>query len=889
MKGIRRLFRLRNARSIPRDIDDELRFHIETRVDALVAQGMPIDEARRRALAEFGDVSAAHSELTAIDRDSHARRARAEWWNDVAQDARVALRSYLRRPGFTAVVLLTMGLGIGANSAIFSVTEAVLLRGLPYREPEQLVHLWETKDGDPTDLSEASYPDFVDWRALTDVFSRVEGYNETNVTVNDDAGASRAYGARVTAGFFTMLGVAPTLGRLFAAGEDGPDGSPVIIVSHDYWEHQLGADARVIGATIRIDDAPHRVIGVLPRDFHFAAVGDAQLWLPLDGSVERRAERFNHWVNVVARLQPDIELETARTRMTGLMERLAAEYPETNDGRGIHIIPLRDAIVGPVRPALLVLFGAVVIVLVIACANVASLVLARSVERAGEIAVRTALGASRARLVRQLVTENLLLALAGGLFGMWIAAQALSALLAFASPAMLDRMPAMRDASVNGSVLGYSLALAALAGIGFGLIPALAVTQESTALLLRGARAGASRGRQRLRDGLVAAEIACTLVLIVGAALLTRSLGELLRADPGFVAEHVATGRIALAGPRYRDGVAQQRFFDDVIARVRPAPGVQWAGAVSSAPLQGGGTNTFRVEGQPEPPASRRPEATMRAVAGDYFTAMGIPLRAGRAFTADDDSSSRPVMIVSETLARRMFPDGNAVGGRLRFYAFPEDAWTIVGVVGDVKTASLDAPAPPTIYYTHLQGAANRMTVVAKAREGSDASLVVGAIRDAAHAVDPTMAVYQTGTMQEQIQNSSAVGSRRYPLILIAAFAVAALILAVVGVYGVIAYSVAQRSRELAVRVALGARATDVVRLVVRRGLVLAAVGVGVGIPVALLLTRAMESLLYGVNASDASTYVGVAALLGAVAVLASYLPARRATRVDPALALRSD
>lgn len=279
----------------------------------------------------------------------------------------------------------------------------------------------------------------------------------------------------------------------------------------------------------------------------------------------------------------------------------------------------------------------------------------------------------------------------------------------------------------------------------------------------------------------------------------------------------------------------------------------------------------------------------MRAVAGDYFTAMGIPLRAGRAFTADDDSSSRPVMIVSETLARRMFPDGNAVGGRLRFYAFPEDAWTIVGVVGDVKTASLDAPAPPTIYYTHLQGAANRMTVVAKAREGSDASLVVGAIRDAAHAVDPTMAVYQTGTMQEQIQNSSAVGSRRYPLILIAAFAVAALILAVVGVYGVIAYSVAQRSRELAVRVALGARATDVVRLVVRRGLVLAAVGVGVGIPVALLLTRAMESLLYGVNASDASTYVGVAALLGAVAVLASYLPARRATRVDPALALRSD
>ena len=889
MKGIRRLFRLRSAGSIPRDIDEELRFHIETRVDALVALGMTAEEARRRALAEFGDLGAAHSELTAIDRDSHARRARAEWWRDVAQDARVALRSYLRRPGFTAVVLLTMGLGIGANSAIFSVTEAVLLRGLPYREPEQLVHLWETKDGDPADLSEASYPDFADWRELTGVFSRVEGYNETNVTVSDGSGASRAYGARVTAGFFTMLGVAPAAGRLFAAGEDGPGGSPVVIVSHDYWERQLGADARVIGTSVRIDDAPHTVIGVLPRGFHFAAVGDAQLWFPLDGSVQRRAERFNHWVNVVARMQPGIDLETARSRMTALMGRLAAAWPETNDGRGIHILPLRDAIVGPVRPALLVLFGAVVIVLLIACANVASLVLTRSVERAGEIAVRTALGASRARLVRQLVTENLLLALAGGVFGIWIAAQALSALLAFASPTMLDRMPALRDASVNAPVLGYSLALAAVAGIGFGLIPALAVTQGSTALLLRGARAGASRGRQRLRDALVAAEMACTLVLIVGATLLTRSLGELLRADPGFVADRVAAGRIALAGPRYREGVAQQRFFEDVMARVRPAPGAQWVGAVSSAPLQGGGTNTFRVEGQAEPPASSRPEATMRAVAGDYFTAMGIPLRAGRAFTADDDSSARPVVMVSEALARRMFAEGAAVGGRVRFYAFPDDAWTIIGVVGDVKTASLDAPPPPTIYYTHLQGAANRMSIVAKARAGSDPSVLVGAIRDAAHAVDPTMAVYQTGTMDEQIQSSSAVGSRRYPLVLIAAFAIAALVLAVIGVYGVIAYSVAQRARELALRVALGARGTDVVRLVVRRGVALAAIGVAVGIPVALLLTRAMRSLLYGVSASDAATYVSVAALLTVVAVLASYLPARRATRVDPALALRSE
>jgi putative ABC transport system permease protein len=890
MKGIRRLFRIRNARSIPGDIDDELRFHIETRVDALVAQGMTTENARRQALAEFGDVNQALSELSTIDRQSHTRRARAEWWSDIAQDARVALRSYLRRPGFTVVVLLTMGLGIGANSAIFSVAEAVLLRGLPYRDAEQLVHVWETKDGNPNDLSEASYPDFVDWRALTDVFSHVEGYNETNVTVQDVSGAARGYGARVTAGFFGMLGVQPVLGRAFAAGEDGPNGSPIVIVSHDYWERQLGADPRALGRTLDIDDAPHTVIGVLPRGFHFAAVGDAQLWFPLDGSAQRRQERFNHWVNVVARMRPDVALETARSRMAEVMQRLAMTYPETNDGRGVFMVPLRDAIVGPVRPMLLVLFGAVVIVLLIACANVASLVLARSIERAGEIAVRTALGASRARLLRQLVTENVLLALAGGVLGVWVASLGLSALLRFATPEMFDQMPALRDVGLNGRVLAYSLGLAALAGIGFGLVPALAVTGGSTALLLRGARSsGANRGRQRLRDALVAAEIACTLVLVVGAVLMTRSVRELLRVDPGFVADRVATARIALAGPRYREGIVQQRYFEDVIARVTAMPGVEAAGAVSQAPLQGGGTNTFRVEGQPEPPASSRPEATMRGVAGDYFVAMGITVHEGRAFNADDDSLARPVIMVSSAIARRLFRNGGAVGSRVRFYAFPESSWTIIGVVADVKTASLDAPAPPTIYYTHLQGAENRMTVVARVRDGSDASTVVGAIRRAATSVDPTMPVYQAGTMQEQIEGSSAVDARRYPLVLIMAFAIAALTLAMIGVYGVIAYSVAQRVRELAIRTALGAQASDVLRLVIGRGLGLAAAGVALGVPAALLLSRGLESLLYGVSPSDTWTYVTVAALLAMVAALASYIPARRATRIDPALALRSE
>jgi predicted permease len=355
------------------------------------------------------------------------------------------------------------------------------------------------------------------------------------------------------------------------------------------------------------------------------------------------------------------------------------------------------------------------------------------------------------------------------------------------------------------------------------------------------------------------------------------------------VPDRVATARIALAGPRYREGISQLRFFEDVIAQVRAAPGVNAAGAVSQAPLQGGGTNTFRVEGQPEPPASSRPEATMRGIAGDYFTAMGIALRDGRTFTAEDDSVAPRVIMVSEAIARRLMPAGRAVGQRVRFFAFPQSAWTVIGVVGDVKTSSLDAPAPPTIYYTHLQAPENRMTVVARAAPGSDAAALVNVIRNASTAVDPTMPVYAAGTMTEQIESSSAVAARRYPLALIAAFAIAALTLAVIGVYGVIAYSVAQRTRELAIRTALGAQSGDVLRLVAARGLALAAAGVALGVPAALLLTRALASLLYGVTATDAATYAAVAALLVSVALLASYLPARRATRVDPALALRAD
>jgi putative ABC transport system permease protein len=611
------------------------------------------------------------------------------------------------------------------------------------------------------------------------------------------------------------------------------------------------------------------------------------MWFTLGRSAETRAQRFNHWLNVVARLRDGVTVDAGRVAMSGVMRNLATQYPETNAGRGIVMMPLRDAIVGPVQPVLASLLGAVAIVLIIACANVASLVLARSIERGHEIAVRSALGASRTRLVRQLVTENMLLALAGGVLGACVAALGIRVLVARLPSGVLGQA-SLQDVRVNVTMVAYTLAIAAAAGICLGLVPALSVSRPSSIESLRGGnRAGSGASRQRLRDALVAIEIACTLVLVVAASLMARSLTRLLDVQPGFVADHVVTGRVALAGPTYENGEAQTRFFETLLGRVRALPEVQAAGAVSNPPLNGGGTNTFRVEGEPEPASSDRPEATMRAVAGDYFKAMTIRLIAGRTFTARDDSAAAPVIVINESLARRLFGARDPLGARFRFYAFPESAWTVAGVVADVRTASLDAPVPPTVYYSHLQGAANRMTVVIKTTEGESA--LINAVTRIVASLDPTLPVYAARTMQEHIRTSPAVSARRYPLVLIGAFAIAGVLLAVIGVYGVIAYAVTQRTRELAVRVALGATQGDVLRLVVGRGIVLTALGLAIGVPIALFLNRSLETLLYDVTAADPLTYVIAAAALSVIALAASLIPARRATRIDPALALRAE
>ena len=812
-------------------------------------------------------------------------------------DLVLGVRGMRSQPIVTLAILITLALGIGANAAIFTVVQAALLAPLPYERPDRLVHLWETRSF-ANDRTEASFPNFEDWRSAARTLSQLEGYDPTNITVAGGDAPAMVRGGRVTAGFFSMLGVRPSLGRTFASAEDLPGGPRVALLSDGFWRRRFGADRGVIGRSVRIDDTPHVVIGVLPPGFHFAPIGDADVWLPINQSAETRAERSDHWLNVVGRLRDGATVEDARADLASVMRQLAAQYPETNAGRGAEVVLLRDQAIGNVRPLLLVLTGAVTLVLLIACANVAGLLLARAVARTREMAVRAALGASRARLVQQVMTECVLLALLGGAVAVWLANVGASVLIAAIPEGVRSGMPywSTVGSGLSGRTTAYTLAVTLLAGAGFGLVPALLASRARLSdVLQRGGRGTTGRWGWT-RDAFVIAQVALTVVLLVGTGLLVRSLAELLRLDPGFDGDQVMTARVALSGPRYASDASQRRFFGELIARVREAPGVRVVGAATQLPLNGGGTNTFRVDGAPEPPQAERPEATTRRIAGDYFEALGIRLVDGRRFTARDAPGATPVIIINESLARQLFRGGRAVGERFRFYAFPDQTWEIVGVVGDVKTGRLDAPAPPTVYYSQLQAPDNRMSLVVRAscRGSGDASncataTVAGLIRRAVAEADPSVPVYAVATMQQQVTNSPAVFARRYPLMLVGAFAVTALVLAVVGLYGLMSYAVVQRTREFGVRMALGATPSAIQRSVLRRGVVIAGAGMMLGIPGALVLTRTLRSMLYGVAPADPTTYVAACVLLGMVAMVAAYLPARRATRIEPTVALRAD
>jgi len=811
-----------------------------------------------------------------------------DWFLEGVADARIAIRSYRRQPRFTIVALLTLALGIGGTTAMFSVVNAVLLRPPPLPAPDRLVLVRESHASDIRTNPTASYPDYQDLRSRRDLFASMEGYDGTNVTVSNAGAADMVRGARITWGFFDMLGVRPARGRSFTVDDDVPGGTNAVILTDGFWRRRFGAAPDVVGRTMTINGVSYVIRGVLPQGFYFAPAGDADLWLPIDRSAEVRTQRFNRWLNLVARLREGVTVDVARSRTADVMRALEAQYPETNTGRGAIVTSLHEDAVAEIGRPVVVLFGAVALVLLIACANVASLTVARSLERAREIAIRAAIGATRARIVRQLLVEHVVLALAGGALGAWLAAALIPILLVKIPDAMFDRAPALRVVQVDFAAFAFAAGTAVLTAVAFGLAPAVVASGKSVNETLRtGGRTGTGRAHHRLRDSIVTAEIGMTFVILVAAMLMGRSVAALLDLNAGFTAEHVATVRVALSGPAYESGQRQQQFFENALERVRALPGVEGAGAISQPPLGGSGTNWFRIDGEPVPAPSERPEAKLRAVAGDYFRTLRIPILHGRPLTARDDTTSAYTLVINESLARRLFGSPvSALGRRLRIYGWQDSAWTIVGVAGDVKTDQLDKPAAPTMYYSHLQGPANRMTVLARITGDRQA---IAALRRTINEVDPVAAVYGGGTMGDLVQRSPAVASRRSVMVVFTTFALTALGLALVGVYGVLTHGVSQRSREIAIRGALGATHADVIALVVRDAVRLAIAGITLGGTAALAITRSLSALLYGVTSADAVTYGLVALVLAIVCVTVSWLPARRAARVDPAIALRAD
>ena len=803
------------------------------------------------------------------------------------QDIRYGVRMMWKRPGFTAVVVLTLALGIGANTAIFSVIEAALLRGLPYEEPERLVHLWEMTPQKNFGRREASYPDFQDWRRAG-TFEGMAAYSGGGgFALAGPEGSELVEAGRVTANFFDVLGVRPALGRTFREGEDGQGAERVVVLSHGAWRRRFGGDAGVVGRSLRLSGETYEIVGVLPEGFQFAPRGGAEMWSPWRPGEAQRTRRFMHWVNVVGRLKPGVRAEQADAEMQSIAGRIADEHKDSHVGTKILLVPLHEEFIGPLKPLLFVLLGAVGFVLLIACTNVANLLLVRGASRQKEFAVRAALGAGRQRLVRQMLVESVLLALVGGALGLVLAQWGVDALVAAIPQNRLNSMPYLRGLGLETGTLIFTAALSLGVSVLFGLVPALQASKLDLYATLKegGGKGAGGASRSRLRSVLVVSEVALALVLLAGAGLMMKSLARLLEVDPGFDTRNLLTFNLALPAAEYDDNDRLADFHRRMIERLEALPGVEGAATIGTLPLTGGNTTRFYAAGRPAPPPGGESEANLRDVSANYFRVVGVPLVSGRHFDERDKQDSPPVIIVNRTLAARVFPGEEAVGQRVVFTGDGGAPVEIVGVVGDERVNGLDAAVTPVVYYAYLQGATPSVGVVV--RTGGDPSAVAGAIRAETRAMEPGALVFSMRSVEQIIAESPATFMRRYPTLLIGVFAAVAFVLASVGIYGVVSYTVSQQTHEIGVRMALGARGRDVLRLVMARGMALVALGVGVGLVGAFALTRLMSGLLFGVSPTDPAIFAGVSALLVAVALLACLIPARRAMKVEPMSALR--
>jgi len=807
------------------------------------------------------------------------------------QDLRYGVRMLVKSPGFTAVAVLTLALGIGANTAIFSVVNAVLLRPLPFPDPDGIVRVVSFRLRDSVG-DNASYPDFLDWRAQNHVFEHMAAFETGEFTITGRGEAAHLSGAVVSADLFPLLGVRPLLGRAFLPEEDKPNavnGSDAVILSHCLWQQRFGGDSSVIGQTVQLDNKICTIVGVMPADFQFPIQGEpVELWTTIardneNGEKSMAAQRGAHYLDVLARLKPGVSSAQAQAEMSTITNALNKEYPE-NFPRGARIVPELEQMTGSARPALWVLLGAVGCVLLIACANVANLLMARATARHQEMAIRGALGAGRTRLVRQLLTESIALASVGGAFGMLLALWGTDVLVRLIP---VD-IPRLTDIHLDGRVLIFTVVLSLLTGLLFGSAPALQVAKSNLTESLKEGGRGSAGGtyRNRVRGALVVTEVAVATLLLVGAGLLIKSFLRLQRVDPGFDPHHALVFNLDL--PSKYSAARMVDFYQELVAREGRLPGVQSASAVLPLPLSGDDVATgLDIEGRPVAQANRPRTEYTWAVPG-YFHTLGIPLLQGRDFSAQDDLKANPVVIVSQTLARQFFPNQNPIGKRLKAgigngYKDGPPMREIVGVVADVKDNGLGVEAMAQVYVPLAQSPTDSMNIVL--RTEVEPQSLVGAARKEVAGMDKDLSIYGVKTLDQYVATS--VAPHQFFGLLLGIFAGIALLLAAVGLYGVIAYSVTQRTHEIGVRIALGAEPRDVLRMVVQHGLVLTSIGLVVGLAGALALTRYLAGLLYSVRPTDPAIFAAVAFILVAVAFGAAFIPARRATKVDPMVALR--
>jgi len=883
--GLRRLFRFprRSSRQIDREIDDELSFHIDMVASELEGTGVAPVNARDAARRQFGDVDRARHSLRREGRRYEWEQRRADFANEFRQDVAFALRQLRRSPTFTAVAVITLGLGVGATTAIFSVVDGVLLRPLPYPNADRLVRVWhvEAKQSQRDDASPAN---FFDWRERNRSFASIAGFQYYGHDVRGDDGRKTSINSwLVTEDYFAVLGVAPRLGRVLVPDDFKPGAPRVAVISSALWQQRFGSEPSVLGRQETLDDVPHTIVGVMPVAFQFPE--KRHIWAPKVFADDEKTDRGSTYVAVVARLRPGVGLEAAQEDMSRIARDLSATYPRTNAGVSIQVASVPNELLGRVRPALLVLLGAVVCVLLVACANVANLLLARGADRGREFAIRAALGAGRTRLARQMLTESAILAVLGLAAGLLLGRWGLEVLIAL-SPTSLPRAD---EIALDGRVLAFAVAIAVVTAFACGLAPVRVFSRPNLHDAVRegGRGTSASGARLRLRGALIVAEVALALVLLVGSGLLIRSFVSLLGVDPGFTAANRGMVQVFLwdlyPKPELRAG-----FMRDALERLRAVPGVRSAGAVSAMPFAEAniGVETGMViQGRPAPAAGQAPNVYTTIATSGYFETMGVALRRGRTFTAADDASAPRVALISESLARRHFPDEDPIGRHIAVRFDGGQVREIVGVVADVRHDGLQEAPRVEMYMPHAQFPFGSMTFVV--RTDGDPATTLPALQRAIWEVNPNQAIYEASTLEALIADS--LRERRFNLSLIGGFAALALILAAVGVYGLISYSTMRRTSEFGVRLALGASGTQIVTAAMRDGVRYAVAGVALGLVASLALTRAMASMLFGVSATDPLTYVALALVMLAVAAVASFLPARRALEVDPVTALRGD